>query len=174
MAGTAQDPLAALADELDVVVATADKSLKFLHPWLPVLRALHVIVVYYGPEADVAAMKPPSGLSCHIYGRAEIRKALGSSRASCIPRDAACRCFGWLVSRKPYILTFSEDCCPLSEASILGALQHATVAPRGACQQNPLSLHCQNLLTPSTPLHFNTLYDPFEPGADFVRGYPFR
>lgn len=33
--------------------------------------------------------------------------------------------------------------------------------------------HVRNLLTPSTPYYFNTLYDPFAPGADFVRGYPF-
>ena len=33
--------------------------------------------------------------------------------------------------------------------------------------------HMFNLLTPSTPYYFNTLYDPFEEGADFVRGYPF-
>ena len=36
-----------------------------------------------------------------------------------------------------------------------------------------LQQHIQNLLTPSTPFFFNTLYDPFREGADFVRGYPF-
>jgi hypothetical protein len=30
-----------------------------------------------------------------------------------------------------------------------------------------------NLLAPSTPYYFNTLYDPYCDGADFVRGYPF-
>ncbi len=40
-------------------------------------------------------------------------------------------------------------------------------------QINALAQHIQNLLTPSTPLFFNTLYDPFRDGADFVRGYPF-
>lgn len=30
-----------------------------------------------------------------------------------------------------------------------------------------------NLKTPSTPTYFNTLYDPFAEGSDFVRGYPF-
>ena len=38
---------------------------------------------------------------------------------------------------------------------------------------NALQQHIQNLLTPSTPFFFNTLYDPFAQGADFVRGYPF-
>ncbi|KAK7831493.1 udp-arabinopyranose mutase 1 [Quercus suber] len=38
---------------------------------------------------------------------------------------------------------------------------------------NALAQHIQNLLTPSTPFFFNTLYDPYREGADFVRGYPF-
>lgn len=38
---------------------------------------------------------------------------------------------------------------------------------------NALEQHLQNLITPSTPYFFNTLYDPFREGADFVRGYPF-
>jgi hypothetical protein len=36
-----------------------------------------------------------------------------------------------------------------------------------------LEQHLTNLLTPATPYFFNTLYDPFREGADFVRGYPF-
>lgn len=36
---------------------------------------------------------------------------------------------------------------------------------------NALSQHIRNLLTPSTPLFFNTLYDPFANGADFVHVY---
>ena len=38
---------------------------------------------------------------------------------------------------------------------------------------NALQQHIKNLLTPSTPDFFNTLYDPYREGADFVRGYPF-
>ncbi|KAF3512780.1 hypothetical protein F2Q69_00000649, partial [Brassica cretica] len=38
---------------------------------------------------------------------------------------------------------------------------------------NALEQHIKNLLCPSTPLFFNTLYDPYREGADFVRGYPF-
>ena len=38
---------------------------------------------------------------------------------------------------------------------------------------NALEQHIKNLLTPSTPHFFNTLYDPYRDGADFVRGYPF-
>lgn len=38
---------------------------------------------------------------------------------------------------------------------------------------NALAQHIKNLLSPSTPFFFNTLYDPYTEGADFVRGYPF-
>jgi hypothetical protein len=37
---------------------------------------------------------------------------------------------------------------------------------------NALEQHIANLLTPSTPFFFNTLYDPYWAGADFVRGCP--
>lgn len=38
---------------------------------------------------------------------------------------------------------------------------------------NAVEQHINNLLSPSTPFFFNTLYDPYRDGADFVRGYPF-
>lgn len=38
---------------------------------------------------------------------------------------------------------------------------------------NAVEQHINNLLCPSTPFFFNTLYDPYRDGADFVRGYPF-
>ena len=36
-----------------------------------------------------------------------------------------------------------------------------------------MAQHIKNLLSPATPYFFNTLYDPYREGADFVRGYPF-
>ena len=33
--------------------------------------------------------------------------------------------------------------------------------------------HALNLLTPSTPYFFNTVYDPYQQCVDFVRGYPY-
>nr|GEU77876.1 UDP-arabinopyranose mutase 1-like [Tanacetum cinerariifolium] len=53
------------------------------------------------------------------------------------------RCFGYMVSKKKYIFTIDDDC-----------------------------FNIRNLLHPSTPYFFNTIYDPFSDGADFVRGYP--
>lgn len=52
-----------------------------------------------------------------------------------------------------------------------GALQVAK-DPSGS-DINALEQHIKNLLSPATPYFWNTLYDPYRPGADFVRGYPF-
>jgi len=69
------------------------------------------------------------------------------------------RCFGFLVSKKKYIFTIDDDCFVAQD-------------PSGK-DINVLQQHIKNLLSPSTPYYFNTLYDPYREGADFVRGYPF-
>ena len=58
-----------------------------------------------------------------------------------------------------YVYTIDDDCFVAKD-------------PTGE-DINALEQHIRNLLTPSTPYFFNTLYDPYAPGADFVRGYPF-
>ena len=63
------------------------------------------------------------------------------------------------VSKKRYIYTIDDDCFVANK-------------PNGE-KINALEQHIRNLLTPSTPLFFNTLGDPFQDGCDFVRGYPF-
>lgn len=63
------------------------------------------------------------------------------------------------VSKKKYIYTIDDDC-------------FVAKTPSGE-SINALEQHIRNLLTPSTPRFFNTLYDPFAEGTDFVRGYPF-
>ncbi|KAI3816374.1 hypothetical protein L1987_16067 [Smallanthus sonchifolius] len=73
--------------------------------------------------------------------------------------DSACRCFGYMVSKKKYIFTIDDDCFVAKD-------------PSGK-DINALEQHIKNLLTPSTPFFFNTLYDPYREGTDFVRGYPF-
>ncbi|XXG55519.1 hypothetical protein AAC387_Pa03g3175 [Persea americana] len=74
-------------------------------------------------------------------------------------KDSACRCFGYMVSKKKYIYTIDDDCFVAKD-------------PSGK-EINALQQHVKNLLCPSTPFFFNTLYDPYRDGADFVRGYPF-
>ena len=63
------------------------------------------------------------------------------------------------VSKKRYIYTIDDDC-------------FVATKPSGE-RIDALQQHIKNLLAPSTPHFFNTLYDPYTEGADFVRGYPF-
>lgn len=64
-----------------------------------------------------------------------------------------------MISKKRYIYTIDDDCFVAKN-------------PSGE-DINALEQHIRNLLTPSTPDFFNTLYDPYTEGSDFVRGYPF-
>ena len=73
--------------------------------------------------------------------------------------DASIRNFGFLASKKPFIYTIDDDCLPATDKN--GDLV------------NPLEVHLQNLMTPANPYFFNTLYDPYSSGSDFVRGYPY-
>ncbi|KAI4374513.1 hypothetical protein MLD38_012498 [Melastoma candidum] len=99
-------------------------------------------------------IKVPEGFDYELYNR-----ILGP-KASCISfKDSACRCFGYMVSKKKHIYTIDDDCFVAKD-------------PTGK-DINALEQHIKNLLTPSTPFFFNTLYDPYRTGADFVRGYPF-
>jgi reversibly glycosylated polypeptide/UDP-arabinopyranose mutase len=61
-------------------------------------------------------------------------------------------------------------CRPINTFSLYPACASSSASTQDI---NALEQHLQNLLTPATPYFFNTLYDPFREGADFVRGYPF-
>lgn len=102
---------------------------------------------------------PPPRFDYELYNRNDIERILGD-KAWCISfKDSACRCFGYMVSKKKYIYTIDDDCFVANK-------------PTGE-KIDALEQHITNLLTPSTPEFFNTLYDPYAPGTDFVRGYPF-
>nr|DAD48892.1 TPA_asm: hypothetical protein HUJ06_018829 [Nelumbo nucifera] len=62
-------------------------------------------------------------------------------------------------------------CYPSVSVFVLGYTQ---VAKDPSFKQiSALEQHIKNLLSPSTLFFFNTLYDPYQEGTDFVRGYPF-
>ncbi|CAD7702856.1 unnamed protein product, partial [Ostreobium quekettii] len=145
-------------EDVDVVIPTI-RNLDFLENWRGVLERCHIIVVQDGDPGR--RLQVPDGFDCQVFNRRDIERVL-ADRAWCISyRDSACRCFGWLVSRKRYIYTLDDDC-------FLPGPPHVSKDV-----SSPLARHMSNLLTPATPHYFNTLYDPFRDGADFVRGYPF-
>ncbi|XP_076889097.1 UDP-arabinopyranose mutase 1-like [Bidens hawaiensis] len=145
-----------LKDDLDIVIPTI-RNLDFLEMWRPFFQPYHLIIVQDGDPSR--SIKVPDGFDYELYNRNDINKILGPE-ASCISfKDSACRCFGYMVSKKKYIFTIDDDCFVAKD-------------PTGK-DINALAQHIKNLLNPSTPYFFNTLYDPFSDGADFVRGYPF-
>ncbi|KAG6467162.1 UDP-arabinopyranose mutase 1-like [Zingiber officinale] len=148
------DPL--LRDELDIVIPTA-RNLDFLEAWRPFFQPYHLIIVQDGDSKNTISV--PGGFDYELYDRNDIDRILGPRAARISFKDSACRCFGYLVSKKKYIFTVDDDCFVAKD-------------PSGK-QINALEQHIRNLLTPSTPFFFNTLYDPYRLGADFVRGYPF-
>ncbi|CAH2054472.1 unnamed protein product, partial [Thlaspi arvense] len=149
-------PTPMLKDELDIVIPTI-RNLDFLEMWRPFFEQYHLIIVQDGDPSNIINI--PEGFDYELYNRNDINRILGP-KASCISfKDSACRCFGYMVSKKKYIYTIDDDCFVAKD-------------PSGK-EINALEQHIKNLLSPSTPHFFNTLYDPYGDGADFVRGYPF-
>ncbi|EFH39245.1 hypothetical protein ARALYDRAFT_333145 [Arabidopsis lyrata subsp. lyrata] len=147
---------APLKDDVDIVIPTI-RSLDFLEQWRPFLQHYHLIIVQDGDPS--IKIKVPEGYDYELYNRNDINRILGP-RANCISyKDGGCRCFGFMVSKKKYIYTIDDDCFVAKD-------------PSGK-EINVIAQHIRNLETPSTPHYFNTLYDPFREGTDFVRGYPF-
>jgi hypothetical protein len=113
MAGTVTVPGSAvpstplLKDELDIVIPTI-RNLDFLEMWRPFFQSYHLIIVQDGDPTKT--IKVPEGFDYELYNRNDINRILGP-KASCISfKDSACRCFGYMVSKKKYIYTIDDDC----------------------------------------------------------------
>ncbi len=100
-------PVPLLKDELDIVIPTI-RNLDFLEQWRPYLSSYHLIIVQDGDPTKV--IKVPEGYDYELYNRNDINRILGP-KASCISfKDSACRCFGFMMSKKKYIFTIDDDC----------------------------------------------------------------
>lgn len=146
-------------EEVDVVVVASKPDLGYLVAWRELLKGCHLIVVQ-GEEFSGAIRVPEGFDDVDVYTKENIVKLLGPELAKALQFSGdGGRCFGYLVARRRYVFTMEADCVPAQD-------------PEGYVV-NPVVEHVNNLKTPSTPFFFNTLYDPFREGADFVRGYPF-
>jgi Reversibly glycosylated polypeptide len=113
------------------------------------------------------------------------RVTMGHSEHALVrPRSAACGsfapCYLLLCSPVPLIPSAYEQSDTASVVTCACAPAVFTIDDDCFVAKRPtgedvdaLAQHLDNLLKPSTPYFFNTLYDPFAEGADFVRGYPF-
>ena len=96
-----------LKDELDIVIPTI-RNLDFLEMWRPFFQPYHLIVVQDGDPSKT--IRVPEGFDYELYNRNDIKRILGP-KAACISfKDSACRCFGYMVSKKKYIYTIDDDC----------------------------------------------------------------
>ncbi|MBA0797108.1 hypothetical protein Gohar_007831, partial [Gossypium harknessii] len=149
--------LAIKDDEVDIVIGALRSDLTtFMNEWRPMFSRFHVIIV---KDPDLKEeLKIPEGFNLDVYGKPDIDQVVGSS-TSILFSGYSCRYFGYLVSRKKYIISVDDDCLPARD-------------PKGFLV-DAVAQHISNLTNPATPFFFNTLYDPYAEGADFVRGYPF-
>lgn len=143
-------------DEIDIVIGALRSDLtSFMNDWRPVFSRFHLIIV---KDPDLKEeLQIPEGFNVDVYTKTDIDRLVGSS--SILFYGYSCRYFGFLVSRKKYIVSIDDDCTPAKD--------------KDGYLVDIVAQHVTNLTTPATPFFFNTLYDPYRKGADFVRGYPF-
>ncbi|VAH37491.1 unnamed protein product [Triticum turgidum subsp. durum] len=141
---------------LPVLPTTLQPNLtSFFQAWQPFFSRFDIIVVK-DPELT-ADLQIPSGFNVKVYTKSDIDGLLGATSINF--SGHSCRYFGYLVSRKKYVISIDDNCLPAKD-------------PAGMTV-DAVTQHMINLKTPATPFFFNTLYDPYRKGADFVRGYPF-
>uniref|UniRef100_A0A1D1YV03 Putative UDP-arabinopyranose mutase 5 n=1 Tax=Anthurium amnicola TaxID=1678845 RepID=A0A1D1YV03_9ARAE len=143
-------------NDVDIVIAALQPDLtSFLEEWRVIISRFHLIIIK-DPDLE-EDLRIPHGFDHHIYTRSDMQQITGSTSINF--SGHSCRYFGYLVSRKKYIVSIDSDCLPARDNN--GLLVDV------------VAQHITNLQTPATPFFFNTLYDPYRSGADFVRGYPF-
>ncbi|OVA01666.1 Reversibly glycosylated polypeptide family [Macleaya cordata] len=145
-------------NEVDVVIAALRSDLSsFMEEWKAFFSRFHLIIVK-DPDLE-EDLQIPDGFDHDVYTKSDIDRVLGSTPTNIIFSGYSCRYFGYLMSRKKYIVSIDDDCFPTRDDK--GWFVDA------------VTQHIDNLATPATPFFFNTLYDPYRKGVDFVRGYPF-
>lgn len=145
-------------NEIDIVIGALHSDLtSFMNEWRPLFSRFHLIIV---KDPDLTEeLKVPQDFNADIYTKSDIDRKVGSSSTAILFSGYSCRYFGFLMSHRKYIITIDDDCIPARDDK--GLLV------------NPVAQHIENLTSPATPFFFNTLYDPYRDGSDFVRGYPF-
>ncbi len=132
-----------------VTLAPGSANAAWLSAWKEQLAGLEVLIVpAAGGSANVAL---PAGF--------EGAKVVAAPPAGVDGSKLSGREIALLTAKGPRVLFLAEGSTPAT-------------TPKGEVVQL-VKEHTYNLSTPATPFFFNTLYDPFRTGADFVRGYPF-
>lgn len=143
-------------NEVDIIIGALKPDLTaFLEKWRAIFCRFHLIIM---KDPDMKEdLKVPQGFDHQVYTKSDMERITGSTSINF--SGHSCRYFGYLVSSKKYIISIDDNCFPAQDPNnnIVDAVAQ----------------HLTNLKLPATPYFFNTLYDPYTKGADFVRGYPF-
>ncbi|GFZ05924.1 alpha-1,4-glucan-protein synthase family protein [Actinidia rufa] len=144
--------------EIDIVIGAVQSDLtSFMEEWRPIFSRYHLIIV---KDPDLKEeLKVAGGFNVNVYTKSDIDRVVGSSSSTVLFSGYSCRYFGYLMSRKKYIISVDDDC--------------SLAKDNKGNMIDIVAQHVSNLTTPATPFFFNTLFDPYRKGADFVRGYPF-
>ena len=90
-------------DEIDVVIGALRSDMtSFMNEWRPIFSQFHLIIV---KDPDLKEeLKIPEGFNLDVYKKPDIDRVVGSS-TSVLFSGYSCRYFGYLVSRKKYIIS---------------------------------------------------------------------
>jgi len=149
-----------LYDLVDIIIPILDDedvTLNFLELWKSAISDLHTIIIL-AEGVKLNPEKIPNWLECIVYERSDIAKFLGADSHLIPAKGYQIRTFGNLISDRKIIFTIDPKVIPTLDENNKNSI---------------IEMHVYNLMTPSTPDYFNTLYDPFRAGSDFTKGTPY-
>lgn len=154
---TTDETLEDLVDIVIPITTPKDATLLFLESWKTTIKDLHVILIY-AENIAFDSVSLPTWLNCIVYTKKEIVDFLGTDSSLFSDYNSpTIRSFGYLISDRRFIYTIDPSSTPIISRDGM----------------NVIETHVHNLMTPSTPLYFNTVYDPFVLGSDFTKGTPY-
>ncbi|KAH0994509.1 hypothetical protein GBA52_018373 [Prunus armeniaca] len=102
-------------NEVDIVIAAINSDLEpFMNEWRPVFSQFHLIIVK-DPDMN-GELHIPEGFNVDVFTKSDIDRVVGSS-TSILFSGYSCRYFGYLVSRKKYIISIDDDCIPARDTN---------------------------------------------------------
>ncbi|KAL0358736.1 UNVERIFIED_CONTAM: putative UDP-arabinopyranose mutase 5 [Sesamum angustifolium] len=113
-------------DEVDIVIGALQSDLtSFMEAWRPMFSRFHLIIV---KDPDLKEeLKIPGGFNLNLYTKSDMDKVVGLSSSTISFSGYSCRYFGYLMSRKKYIISIDDDCLPAKDSK--GELTDAALKP---------------------------------------------
>lgn len=135
---------------------------QFFDVWKDIMLPMHFVVIQIG---DLSCdFRLPSWMDYDLFNKNNIFTKLGDDITWIFDMSsgsiATGKVIGTMLADREYVYFLDQNMYPVYD-DITGDII------------NPLQDHFINLVTPSSPYYYNTLYDAYRPGSDFSRGYPY-